>query len=281
MRQARETGASTRFFHASNEAAAVRKLRIEQMLYSAIDNRELKLAYQPICDVLTDRVVAVEALLRWPQPEGDMIEPGEFVPIAEDAGLMHRVGEFVIAEACQQLQAWRKDGLDDLRVAINLARCQLMDDRLPETIQHYLDISGVPPALVEVEISERGTLAGNKDAVDKLACLKAMGLTVSVDDFGTGDSSIAYLKDMPIDTLKIDRSYIARIATDERENRMISAIVALAQRLELTVIAEGVETDAQIRILQSLGCNLYQGFLRAPAVSPAELAKLVRAAKVQ
>jgi EAL domain-containing protein (putative c-di-GMP-specific phosphodiesterase class I) len=275
MREAKARGAARRFFCSNSEAAAARRLEIEQGLYRALDRRELKLAYQPINDVMTNRVVAAEALLRWPQKDGSFIGPEEFVPIAEEAGLMGRLGNFVVEETCRQLQAWRKATCDGFTVAINVARSQLMDPNFPDVVARYLRDFALPSSLIDFEISERWALSGNDDAIRQLVQLKSLGVRVSVDDFGTGESSIAYLKDMPIDTLKIDRSYVAQLAADGRDSRMIAAMIALAKQLDLTVVAEGVESQAQLRILQSLSCDRYQGFLYSPAVFADEFCALV------
>ena len=271
MRDAHAKGVAFQRFDANLGAAAARRLKIEQQLHQALDNRELRLAYQPINDVMTDRLVAVEALLRWPRRDGEVIGPAEFVPIAEDAGLINEIGAFVIDESCRQLRAWRDAGLSDVKVAVNVARRQLLDPELPGILEQALREHDVRPRQLEIEISERGVLTGNEDVVRQLFQLKSLGISISVDDFGTGESSLAYLKDMPIDTLKIDRSYIAKIARDGRESRMIAAMVALAQKLELPVIAEGVEIESQLNILQSLGCDYYQGFLRSAAMWPDEV----------
>lgn len=277
MREAHAKGLAFQRFDANLGAAAARRLKIEQQLHQALNERELRLAYQPINDVMTDRLVAVEALLRWPRRDGEVIGPAEFVPIAEDAGLINEIGAFVIDEACRQLRAWQDAGLSDVRVAVNVARRQLLDPELPRVVSSALAEHGVAPRRLELEISERGVLTGNEDVVRQLFQLKSLGVTISVDDFGTGESSLAYLKDMPIDTLKIDRSYIAKIARDGRESRMIAAMVALAQKLELTVIAEGVEIEPQLNILQSLGCDYYQGFLRSAAMWPDEVLEFASA----
>ena len=276
MRDAKARGAAFRYFCAEMDAAANRRLQIEQMLHQALAQKGLRLAYQPINDVMTGRVVAVEALLRWPQRDGGFINPDEFVPIAEDAGLMNQIGEFVIEEACRQLRSWGDAGLDSLHVAINVAKSQLMDPGFPNIVMRCLRDYDIKPEQLDFELSERGVLSDNSDALQQICELKALGLTISVDDFGTGHSSIAYLKDMPIDILKIDRSYIATLPSEGRESRMIRAIIALARQLELIVIAEGVETSSQLSILQSLGCDQYQGFLCSPAIPADELFELAK-----
>jgi EAL domain-containing protein (putative c-di-GMP-specific phosphodiesterase class I) len=280
MRDARNLGVDFRYFCEEMDAAANRRLQVEQMLHRALESRELQVAYQPINDVVTDTIVAAEALLRWPQPDGSYIAPDEFVPIAEDVGMMIRIGEFVVDSACRQLRAWRDAGFDSLRVAINVARSQLMDPEFPDIVLRSLRKHEVEARYIDFELSERGVISGNADVMEQIHKLKRTGVTISLDDFGMGDSSIAYLKDMPVDALKIDRSYIATLPSDGRESRMVAAMIALARQLELTVIAEGVETRPQLNILLSLGCDQYQGFLRSPAVSPEELLALARQATV-
>ncbi|MDH4107103.1 MAG: EAL domain-containing protein [Gammaproteobacteria bacterium] len=268
-------GLAFSLFCPQQEAAAARRLEIEQKLYSALAQRELRVAYQPINDVRTSRVVAAEALLRWPQPNGEFIRPAEFIPIAEDAGLMTRLGEFVIEEVCRQIKAWETAGFGKIKVAVNASRSQLLDTEFPGIVTRHVHCHGVRPDTVEIEISERGILTDNEDVTRRLHELKSVGLSVSLDDFGTGNSSIAYLKDMPIDTLKIDRSYTARLAEDGRESRMVSAMIALAHQLDITVVAEGVETARQLNLLQSLSCDMYQGYLCSPAVSPGKFTAVV------
>jgi diguanylate cyclase (GGDEF)-like protein len=280
MRDARNLGVDFRYFCEEMDAAANRRLQVEQMLHRALESSELQVAYQPINDVVTDTIVAAEALLRWPQPDGSYIAPDEFVPIAEDVGMMIRIGEFVVDSACRQLRAWRDAGFDSLRVAINVARSQLMDPEFPDIVLRSLRKHDVEARYIDFELSERGVISGNADVMEQIHKLKRTGVTISLDDFGMGDSSIAYLKDMPVDALKIDRSYIATLPSDGRESRMVAAMIALARQLELTVIAEGVETRPQLNILLSLGCDQYQGFLRSPAVSPEELLALARQATV-
>ncbi len=276
MRNARSRGVAFRYFSKEMDAAANRRLEVEQMLHRALAQRELDVFYQPINDVVTDSVVAVEALLRWPQADGSYITPDEFVPIAEDAGLMVKIGEFVIDEACRQLRTWDDAGMGPIRIAVNVARSQLMDTEFPDTVLRCLRQHEIDPGRLDLELSERGVMSGSTEVLDRIRALKRLGVTISLDDFGTGESSIAYLKDMPVDTLKIDRSYVATLPSEGRESRMVAAIIALARQLDLTVVAEGVETRPQLNILLSLGCDQYQGFLRSPAIAASELLTLTQ-----
>ncbi len=276
MRDAQSKGADFQFFCAKTEAEAARRLEIEQKLYAALDNNELELAYQPLIEVNSGRIVGTEALLRWPQPDGSFISPEQFVPIAEDAGLMSRLGEFVLDEALRQLKVWQSAGLDWMRMAVNVAKSQLMAEGFPQIVDRCLREHNIDAPSVELELSERGVMSGNVDIVEQLRQLKSLGVSLAIDDFGTGNSSVAYLKDLPVDTLKIDRSYVDALTEEGRTGNMAAAIIALAQRLRLTAVAEGVESRVQLGILQTLGCDLYQGFLLSPAVPPDEIPAIVR-----
>ncbi len=275
MREAQSRGGGFRFHCAETDAAAARKLKIEHMLHEAFDRGELQLAYQPLIDVASGRMVGAEALLRWQQPDKSYISPAEFVPIAEDCGLMIRIGEFVLDQACRQLKVWQLDGFPSFRMSVNVAKCQLMSGGFVGTVERIVKKHNVNPAFLDLELSERGVLSGDYDVISQLHELKQLGVRLSIDDFGTGDSAIAYLKELPIDGIKIDRSYINDLIESAKDAAITSAMVALGQRLNLTVVAEGVETPEQLEILQKLGCDEYQGFLLSCAVPSEEFAKLM------
>lgn len=267
MRDAQSRGGGFKYYCTETDAAAARKLHIEHMLHEALDRDELTLAYQPIIDVATGRVSSAEALLRWQQPDGSIVDPEEFVAVAEESGLMIRTGKFALDEACRQFAEWRKNGVDLPVMCVNVAKVQLMDAGFTQTVADAIRNHGIEASDLELEISERGVLSGDYDVIEQLHALKNLGVRLSVDDFGTGNSAIAYLKDLPIDTLKIDRSYIAGLTDDGKDAAIASAMVALGQRLDLVVIAEGVETEEQLDALRNLGCDAYQGFLTAKALS--------------
>jgi len=275
MRDAQSRGGGFKYYCAATDAAAARKLRIEHMLHEALDRDELVLAYQPITAVKSSRVVAAEALLRWPQKDGSFIPPAEFVPIAEESGLMIRIGEYVLDEACRQLKAWHQAGVNLPHVCVNVSKVQLISDGFAQSVKRIVAKHGLEPGRLELEISERGVLSGDYDVISQLHELRTIGIRLSVDDFGTGDSGIAYLKELPIDALKIDRSYIAGLTVDHKDEAITSAMVALGQRLELEVIAEGIETAAQLSILRKLGCDTFQGFLVSEAVFADAFASLL------
>ncbi len=275
MRDAQSRGGGFRFHCAETDAAAARKLKIEHMLHEAFERGELRLSYQPLVDVASGRILGAEALLRWQQPDKSYISPAEFVPIAEECGLMIRIGQFVLDQACCQLKAWQLDGYPSFRMSVNVAKCQLMSGGFVDTVRRLVKKHGVDPACLDLELSERGVLSGNYDVINQLHELKQLGVRLSIDDFGTGESAIAYLKDLPIDVVKIDRSYISGLAESDKDAAITSAMIALGQGLNLTVIAEGVETAEQLAILQNLGCDEYQGFHLSPAISSDEFVKLM------
>ncbi len=266
MRDAQSRGGGFKYYCAETDAAAARKLRIEHLLHEALDRDELSAAYQPIVDVATGKIIAAEALLRWRQPDGSVIAPDEFVEVAEESGLMIRTGEFILDEACERFCAWQEQGVRLPMICVNVSKVQLLSGAFPRTVQRILEAHKMRPDQLELEISERGVLSGDYDVIKQLHELKSIGVRLSIDDFGTGESAIAYLKELPVDALKIDRSYIAGIIDDRKDAAIASAMIALAQRLELTVIAEGVENEAQLARLRKLRCDAYQGFLFSQAV---------------
>jgi EAL domain-containing protein (putative c-di-GMP-specific phosphodiesterase class I)/GGDEF domain-containing protein len=279
MREAKNSAAGFRLYCREADAAAARRLAVENMLYEAFDQNKFRLAYQPIMDVSSGQVVGAEALLRWPQADGTFIGPDEFVPIAEECGLMIQLGAWVLDESCRQLQVWQHEGLPPLRMSVNVSRCQLMAGGFVDLVQRVLKKYNLDPACLDLELSERGVLVGLDEAISQLHLLKSFNVQISIDDFGTGEAAIAYLKELPIDVLKIDRSYIAGLNGAGKETAITSAMVALGQRLDLTVIAEGVETAEQLAILRDLGCDKYQGFYQSPAISSEAFADFIRKMK--
>jgi len=279
MREAQSRGGGIRYHCAETDAAAARKLKIEHMLHEGFDRGELKLAFQPLTDVASGRIVGAEALLRWQQPDQSYIPPNEFVPIAEECGLMIQIGEFVLDEACAQLKAWQLETSSSFRMSVNVSRCQLMNGGFVKTVERLLNKYGVMPSCLDLELSERGVLSGDQEVVSQLIELKKLGVMISIDDFGTGNSAMSYLKDLPADVMKIDRSYIAGLMDGGKDAAITSAMVALGQRLKMTVVAEGVETPEQLSILRKLGCDEYQGFYLSPAIPSEDFAGLMHKSK--
>jgi EAL domain-containing protein (putative c-di-GMP-specific phosphodiesterase class I) len=274
MRDAQSRGGGFKYYCAETDAAAARKLKIEHMLHEAVDRNELSLAYQPITEVCRGRVTAAEALLRWRQRDRSYISPAEFVPIAEECGLMNRIGEFVLEQACEQLKKWQASGINLPHMCVNVARAQFVSGDFVATVKRVLARYDVDPGALELELSERGVLSGNFDVIEQLNELKALGVRLSIDDFGTGDSAIAYLRDLPVDVLKIDRSYVSGLPDNEKDAALVSAMVALGQRLNLKVVAEGVETREQLMALRELECDAFQGFLVSQPVPAEDFADL-------
>ncbi|MGB5628762.1 MAG: EAL domain-containing protein, partial [Woeseiaceae bacterium] len=276
MRDAQSRGGGFKYYCAEIDAAAARKLKIEHMLHEALERNELSLVYQPITDVGRGRVIAAEALLRWRQQDDSFISPEEFVPIAEECGLMNRIGEFVLEQACIQLKSWHAKGIQLPHMCVNVARVQLMSGEFVPTVKRVLGKHGVDPDAIELELSERGVLSGNFEVVKQLQELKSLGIRLSIDDFGTGDSAISYLRELPVDVLKIDRSYIAGLTDDKKDAALVSAMIALGQRLDLTIVAEGVETREQLAALRKLNCDAFQGYLVSQPVPGDSFVSLLR-----
>ena len=247
------------------------------MLREAIRNDDLELAYQPITDTATGAVVAAEALLRWHHAEEGAMSPSDFVPVAEKTGLMREIGEFVIRTACAQLRSWLDAGMPPIRMAVNLSLCQLLRGDVASLVEEALHEHRLDPGSLEIELSERGVLNRRPEVIAQIGRLKDIGVRISIDDFGTGEAAIGYLKDLPIDVIKIDRSYVSGSSRTERDEAIASGMVALAHRLKATVVAEGVETPEQLEMLRSWGSQECQGFLFSPAVPPTEFVALVAA----
>jgi len=272
MRDAQSRGGGFRFYSTATDAAAARKLKLEQMLHEALDLGTLAIAYQPIVNATLRRTTSAEALLRWPQADGTSIAPAEFVPIAEESGLMDRIGEHVLEQACRQLALSRATGHGLERICVNVSRTQLMGPHLAASVASCLAKHGVDPHSLELELSERGVLCGNQDVIAQLAGLKRLGVRLSLDDFGTGDSALVYLRELPIDVIKIDQSYVQAVNDNGRDAAIVSAIVALGRQMGLKVVAEGVETAEQLAAVERLGCDEYQGFLVSKPLGATEFA---------
>jgi len=261
MREAQSHGGGFRHYCEATDAAAARKLRMEHMLHEALDRDGLRIAYQPICRTADGRIVGAEALLRWPQADGGFISPTEFAPIAEESGLMTRIGRMVLDRACARIAEWNRDGAGLGQMCVNVSKVQLLSGDFVGVVAAAIDKHGIEPSSLELELSERGVLSHTAGVSGYLQALRELGVRLSIDDFGTGDSAISYLKELPVDVLKIDRSYISGIPGDGKDVAIVSAMIALGERMGLDVIAEGVETELQLETLRELGCGLFQGFL--------------------
>lgn len=277
MEQAKDAGSRFRFFSTEASDVAGGAVKLDTMLRQAVKNHRLTLAYQPIMDRLGKRIVAAEALLRWEDETLGSISPVDFVPLAERAGLMVRIGHSVIRQAVRQVRAWANAGYRPVRVCVNLSLCQLLDCDIVHVIDEALKAYKVRPQLLELELSERGVLNHGKEVIEVIQQVKELGVRISIDDFGAGNAAISYLKDLPADVVKIDRAYVSGEGRSSRDIAIGAGMVALAKRLDAQVIAEGVETAAQHKMVREWGCDELQGFYFGEATSPQQLAeKLLR-----
>jgi diguanylate cyclase (GGDEF)-like protein len=251
------------------------RLALENDLRKALDRRELELHYQPKFDVRGGAITGMEALVRWRHPERGLVSPADFVPLAEETGLIIPLGQWVLREACRQNRAWQDAGLPPLRVAINISGVQLRHDDLADTVALALRETRLEARYLEIEITESVVMQNASTALLMLDRLSAMGIHLAVDDFGTGYSSLSYLKRFPINSLKIDRSFIRDLSTDHNDALIVQAIIALAHSLRLQVVAEGVETAAQLEFLQSFGSDQFQGYLRSKPLPAEEFQRLL------
>jgi diguanylate cyclase (GGDEF)-like protein len=252
------------------------KVKLESDLHEALRLRQFELHYQPKVDTGSGTIHGAEALVRWRHPTRGLVPPGEFIPLAEACGLIDSIGEWVVREGCRQARAWQDEGLPPLRVAVNLSAFQFRHGNLLHMIRDALASANLEPRFLEVEITESALMSDPEESVAILEQLSRMGVVVSVDDFGTGYSSMSYLRRFPIDKLKIDRGFIAELISRADDASIVKAIVSLAHSLHLKVVAEGVETEEQLALLKSLGCDQYQGYQFSPAVPAPKFATLLR-----
>jgi EAL domain-containing protein (putative c-di-GMP-specific phosphodiesterase class I) len=238
-------------------------------------NDELEVHYQPIYDLRSNRITGMEALLRWNHPAMGSIPPATFIPLAEATGVMLPIGTWALREACRQAKAWHDAGHRTLSLAVNLSVTQLQQADLVQRVRDILQDTGLPPRLLELEITESSAMQSPETSIRMLYDLKKLGIRISLDDFGTGHSSLSYLKRFPIDTLKIDQSFVHDITSDPDTAAIVTAIIAMAHSLRLKVIAEGVEFTEQANFLRRHACDQMQGFLITPPVAPTEFLSFV------
>jgi len=256
----RSGGANYQFFTADMHELATSRLALESNLRRAIQNEEFLVHYQPRVSVDSLAITGIEALVRWQHPHLGLISPSEFIPLAEDTGLIVPIGEWVLRTACLQGRRWLDQGFAPVRIAVNISARQFHDQDLAQTVIRILDETGLPPNYLELEITESSIMQNAEFAAGMLNRLKSRGINISIDDFGTGFSSLASLKRLPIDALKIDQSFVREATTDDDDAALVMAIITLAHNLRLKVIAEGVETEDQLRFLQLLRCDEIQGY---------------------
>lgn len=272
MHKAKEMNGNTyRAFSSEQMGPDMKKIRLENDLYRALENKELELFYQPQVRLSKNIVIGVEALVRWNHPVHGKIAPSEFIPIAEDTGLITTIGEWILEEACSQAKRWQEQGRCSLRVAVNISAQQFQRECLVDTVKEVLDRTGLAPEFLEIEITENTLLLNTEETVTTMKRLKNIGVRISIDDFGTGYCSLQYLREFPIDTLKIDKVFIDDIKTENSSAPITTTIIALAHSLNLHVIAEGVETLEQQKFLQANKCDLVQGFLYSKPVQASKI----------
>ncbi|MBF0294156.1 MAG: EAL domain-containing protein [Magnetococcales bacterium] len=259
--RAKEAGRNNcQYYAPAMSADAERRLRLEKHVRLGLERNEFLLYYQPKVDLRSGRVIGMEALARWRHPEQGMVSPGEFIPVAEESGLILPLGRWALQTACHQTRQWLDQGFAPLKVAVNLSIRQLRQSTLVEEVRTALEESGLPPDALELEVTETMMMENLEESVALLRQLRGMGLTVAVDDFGVGHSSLTYLKQLPIDVLKIDQSFVRDLAVDNDDAVIVSAIIALGRSLRLTVVAEGVENVDQLEFLRREGCDELQGY---------------------
>jgi diguanylate cyclase (GGDEF)-like protein/PAS domain S-box-containing protein len=261
------------WFKAEIQAGGYERLILENSLRKAIQNDELYLVYQPLFDSHSGDIASVEALIRWQHPEYGIISPADFIPIAEESGLILPIGTWVIHEACRQNNAWQQQGLSPIRVAVNLSSEQFTQPHLPELIEEILIKNQLEAKWLEIEITESMILKDIHTTTNILKQLKKMVIHISIDDFGTGYSSLSYLGKLPIDILKIDRSFIKDIESDNSSSLVTGAIITLAHSLNLKVVAEGVETNGQLKEVRKRNCDIIQGYLFSKPLNSEDLTK--------
>jgi diguanylate cyclase (GGDEF)-like protein/PAS domain S-box-containing protein len=277
MYRSKELGRNmVQFYMPTMNARARERLALEGALRSALVHDEFELYYQPQVDLETGAVVGLEALIRWRHPSMGMVRPDRFINLAEETGLIVPIGAWVLRTACRQSRAWQHAGLGHLRIAVNLSARQFAEPNLVREIARVLDETGLSASCLEVEITESLVMGDVESAIRTMRELKQMGVQLSIDDFGTGYSSLSYLRRFPVDVLKIDRSFVRDIPFSEDDAALVAAIIELARGLRMRVIAEGVETEAQLDYLRRRGCDEVQGHVYAQATSGAEVERLLR-----
>src|SRR3989344_1089097 len=277
--RAKDSGRNaTQMFHNSMQKTASERLRMETDLRLALSRGEFSVHYQPQVDARGNKIVGAEALVRWQHPQLGAQAPAEFIKVLEDSGLILEVGTWILDEACGAFAQLIADGLVDplnFSLCVNISPRQFRQNDFVERVEHSLKQHGLPFSLLKLEITEGIVIHNLDDTISKMRRLKKLGVSFAMDDFGTGYSSLPYLKRLPVDTLKIDQSFIRDATTDPNDAQIIRAIVAMARSLGLKIIAEGVETSEQLEFLQGLGCHLYQGYLHSRPLPVEELQKLL------
>jgi len=279
MYRAKEDGRNLfRFYNDQLGANSLERLTLESSLRHALEHSEFLLHYQPKIDLKNGSIAGVEALLRWQHPELGTVPPAKFIPIAEELGLIVPIGEWVLRTACAQHALWRQARICAPGIAVNLSPRQFGDDLLLETIESILAETGMPADQLQLEITESSLMQNPKAALETLTALKKIGVRLAIDDFGTGYSSLSNLKFFPVDTIKVDRSFVRNLPYDADDTGIMDAIITMGRTLGMTVVAEGVETREQAEFLRAHRCDQFQGFYFSKAVPADEVAAMLREA---
>jgi len=267
MYKAKSSGkARYAIFDASLQQHVTEQLRLESELRRGLGAGEVFLDYQPIFALRGSRLVGFEALARWRHPDRGVLAPNAFIPLAEDTGLIIPLGSWVLREACRQMAQWTQDGGRHLKISVNVSSLQVADPKFASEVKAVIAETGLSPSQLTLEVTESVLMNCHGEAVAMLGELRKLGITLSIDDFGTGHSSLAYLAQLPIDQLKVDRSFIAKIGEGGDNSEIMRAIMTLGRALSKQVLAEGIENSRQLSILQDLGCEFGQGYLLSPPV---------------
>jgi len=272
MYQAKAVGGNNfQFYAPAMHADAHKKLFLEHNLRKALDRDEFTIHYQPLLDLATGRTTRAEALVRWQHPELGLLPPMEFIPLAEETGLIIPLGEWILQKACTQAQQWRDAGFSPLRISVNISMRQFMQNAVMDTVVKAIGRSKLDPGLLDLELTESMVMNNAQSTIATLRELKSIGIHLSLDDFGTGYSSLSRLKDLPLSTLKLDQSFVNTITRDKNNAAISRAIIALSHNLDLRVTAEGVETTDQLEFLRGLGCDEVQGYLFSRPLPAADM----------
>jgi diguanylate cyclase (GGDEF)-like protein len=280
MYQAKNQGKNNyQYYSESMNIFTVERFAIENKLRKAMDNNEFMLFYQPQIDISTGKMIGVEALIRWLQPDLVLIRPGQFIPLAEQTGLIIPIGNWVLHTACAENRAWQKAGLEPLRMTVNVSSIQFGQNDFVESVSRILSDTGLEPRYLQLELTEGSLMQDSQTTIKKLQSLQKMGIQTAIDDFGTGYSSLSYLKRFPLSTLKIDCSFVKDLVTSPNDQAIVKAIISLAHNFNLKVIAEGVENRKQLAFLHGCGCEGVQGHLICPPVNSAVLREFLKKKK--